>query len=91
MEDSRVQRAKSSLEETMDKLRRFQAYSTIVQVENEISMAIMDYSQKEMSNLEATMVELRRVQIELAKYRAQFMEDVHRAPKEESKFKNGVD
>ena len=79
MEDSRVQRAKSSLEETMPELRRSQADSSMVEPENEISMADMDYSkvglpwfhvqndmsqppQEEMSNLEASMAKLRRVQ-----------------------------
>ena len=40
--------------------------------------------QEEMSNLEATMAELR-------KYQAQFMEEVHTPPQEESSVKNGVD
>ena len=44
MEDPRVQKAKSSLEETMDELRRSQANYTMVKVENEISMADMNYS-----------------------------------------------
>ena len=44
MEDSRVQRAKSSLEESMIELRRSQVDSAMVQADNEISMADMDYS-----------------------------------------------
>ena len=74
----------------MDELRRTQAESTMAQLEFSRSMAEMDYSQvglprflvknkmsqppqEEMSNLEATMVELR-------KYQAQFMEEVHTPP-----------
>ena len=45
MEDYRVQRAKSSLEETMVELRRSQAKISMVQAENKISMADMDYFQ----------------------------------------------
>ena len=36
--------------------------------------------QEEMSNLEATIAELRRVQVELETSQAQFMEEVHTPP-----------
>ena len=49
-------------------------------VKNEMSQP----PREEMSNLEATMVELRKSQ-------AQFMEEVHTPPQEESNVKNGVD
>ena len=45
MEESRAQMAKESLEKTMIEVRRSQANLTIVQVENEILMGDMDYSQ----------------------------------------------
>ena len=46
--------------------------------------------QDEMSNLEATMTELRRVQDESTTSQAQFMEKVHTPSQEESKFKSEV-
>ena len=48
-------------------------------VKNEMSQLL----QEEMSNLEATMVELRKSQ-------AQFIEEVHTSPQEESNVRNGV-
>ena len=56
-------------------------------VQNETSQ----HSQEEMFNLKATIAELRRVQTELETSQAQFMEEVHAPPKEESNFKNRVD
>ena len=101
MEDSKAQMAKSSLDKTMEELRRGQA-------ENEILMADMDYSQvglpkfyvqndmsqpsqEEMSNLEVAIAKLRRVQVESATYQALFIEEVHIPPQEESNFKSKVD
>ena len=49
-------------------------------IKNEVSQP----PQEEMSNLEATMDELRNSQ-------AQFMEEVHTPPQEKSNVKNGVD
>ena len=42
--------------------------------------------QEEMSNLEATIAELRRVQAELATSQAQFMEKMHTPSQDESNF-----
>ena len=56
-------------------------------VQNEMSQPL----QEEMSNLEATMVELRRVQAELTTSQAQFMEKVHTRSQEESNFESEVD
>ena len=47
--------------------------------------------QEEISNLEATMAKLRRVQAELATSQAQFLEKVHTHSQEESKFESEVD
>ena len=44
-----------------------------------------------MSNLEATIAELKRVQAKLATSQAQFMEEVHTPPREELNVNNGVD
>ena len=46
--------------------------------------------QEEMSNLEATMAELRRVQAEPATSQDQFMEEVYTPSREESNFKSKV-
>ena len=98
LQSPQVQR--SSLEEAMDELRRTQAESTMAQPEFSRSMAKMDYAQvrlprflvknekrqppqEEMPNLEATMDELRKSQ-------AQFMEEVHTPPQEESNFEREV-
>ena len=56
-------------------------------VQNEMS----EPPQEKMSNLEATMDELRRVQDESATSQAQFMEKVHTPSQEESKFESEVD
>ena len=56
-------------------------------VQNEMSQP----PQEEMSNLEATMAELRRVQIDSATSQAQFMEKVHTPSQDESKFESEVD
>ena len=98
MENSRAQMAKESLEKTMAKFRRSQADLVLVQIENEILMVDMDYSQvgsprfyvqnemyqpqqEEISNLEAAIAKLRRVQAELTTSgQAQFMEKVHTTP-----------
>ena len=47
--------------------------------------------QEEMSNLEATMAKLRRVQAESATSQAQFMEDVNEPSTDELNFKSEVD
>ena len=47
--------------------------------------------QEEMSNLEATMAELRRVQAESTTSQAQFMEKVHTPSQNESKCESEVD
>ena len=56
-------------------------------VQNEMNQP----SQEEMSNLGAIIVELRRVQAELATSRTQFMEEVPTPPQEELNVKHGVD
>ena len=92
----------------MIEVRRSQANLTMVQVENEILMGDMDYSQdalpmfyvqndlsqppqEKMYNLEATMTELNRVQVESITSQAQFMENVHTPLQEESDFESEVD
>ena len=45
MEESRAHMAKEILEKTMTEVRKSQANLTMVQVENEILMGDMDYSQ----------------------------------------------
>ena len=46
---------------------------------------------EEMSNLEATMAKLRRVQAESTTSQAQFIEEVHAPSQKESNFKSKVD
>ena len=47
--------------------------------------------EEEISNIEAAMAELRKVQAESATSQAQFMEKVHTPSQEESKFESEVD
>ena len=70
----------SEMDYSQDGLLRFY-------VQNEMS----EPPQEEMSNLEATMAELRRVQAESETSQAQFMEKVHTFSQEESKFESEVD
>ena len=56
-------------------------------VQNEMS----EPPQEEMSNLEVTMVELRRVQVELTTSQVQFIEKVPTPSQEESNFESEVD
>ena len=56
-------------------------------VQNEMSQP----PQEEVSSLETTIAELRRVQVYLATSQAQFMEEVYTPPQEELNVNNGVD
>ena len=59
-------------------------YSQVVLPSFLIKNEICQPPQEEMSNLESTMAKIRKSQ-------AQFMEEVHTPPQEESNVKNGVD
>ena len=73
-------RSTGDMDNSQDGLPRFY-------VQNEMSQP----PQKEISNLEATMAELRRVQAESTTSQAQFMEKVHTPSQEESNFESEVD
>ena len=101
-ENSRIQMAKSSLEETMVELRRSQVEIVMAKAENEKSMAELDYVHKglprfyaqnekrEDDKLRGNMVEWRRAQAEFATSQAQFMEEVNQPPQEELILENEV-